>query len=175
MPRKYHITFDLGVIAEPFDRYADPDVYRIYEKNRDVLEIVAHGYDHTSPLGRGHSGEFYDLTGRRPIAEKIQEDHLRRMSNIFRHHGLGMAQRIFILPWSAGDKTTIQLAGKFGYQMVVQDFLPDSRPEDLVGSVLATRVFIYVLYMLPITDREVGIYKQTNPKLCAAGISKDRD
>lgn len=119
LARKYNITFDLGVIAQPFKDYADPDTFKIYQNNQDVFEIVAHGLTHgldpaIENVSYNAYGEFNVVS---PIKNEtvpavIQEDHIKKMKQIFQEDNLTTATEIFTVPYHAGNYNTINLSKK---------------------------------------------------------------
>ena len=116
LARKYNITFDLAVIAQPFDEKADPEVFKIYQDNQDVFEVVAHGWDHK--YSAPNKGEFNGAP------YKYQEEHIKKMKEIFVKHNLTMATKIFIVPWNSGDENTNLIADLQGYQILSQVNIP---------------------------------------------------
>jgi peptidoglycan/xylan/chitin deacetylase (PgdA/CDA1 family) len=128
LARKYDVTFDLGVIAKNFDATEDNKSFSIYENNQDVFEIVAHGYDHKNYLDNASSKEFGD-----GIPFEIQEDHIRKMNEIFKERNLTQAAKIFLLPGSRGNNNTIFLANKYGYKLITQSALPGKQGSLIVS------------------------------------------
>ena len=128
LARKYNITFDFGVIAKPFSESADPETFKIYQDNQDVFEIVAHGYTHAldtifADESYGAHGEFKiisDFLTNKSIPINIQEQHIKKMKEIFEKNNLTMATKIFIVPYHSGDDNTIKLAEEYGYRLIVQ-------------------------------------------------------
>ena len=114
LARKYHITFDLAVIAQAFDLHQDPAVFKLYQDNQDVLEVVSHGFDHVHYLNDADNGEF----GGADV--DYQEDHFKRMIAIFNKYHLTMATKILFTPWHGGDQNTINLAKKYNYKFLTQ-------------------------------------------------------
>ena len=121
LAKKYNITFDLEIIAKAFDKNMDPSVFKIYQDNKDVFEIVAHGYDHLNYIGDTTNGEF----GGASI--DYQEDHFQKMLAVFNKYHLDMATKIFFTPWHSGDQNTINLAKKYRYQFLTQWYTPNNK------------------------------------------------
>jgi len=130
LAEKYNITFDLGVIAQRFYLNKNETVFQIYKDNSDVFEIVAHGYTHRNPI-TGGSGEFYDVTNKKPIPENIQEWHIQEMKNIFEKYDLNLATKIFFVPWHKGDENTIKIAEQYGYKLMTQTYVPENKENNL--------------------------------------------
>jgi hypothetical protein len=116
--KKYHIKFDLAVIAKDFDENVDPEVFKLYQNNQDVFEIVAHGYDHKKYLGYEENREFEDS----PYI--YQEEHMQKMKAVFEKYKLFTATKILITPFNAGDNNTIDIARKNGYIFLSQWDIP---------------------------------------------------
>lgn len=117
---KYNISFDLAVIAKPFDENADAETLGIYENNRNRFDVVAHGLTHKNPLNYTNSPEceFYDDINDIHVPLEIQEQHIKEMKEIFERHNMTRATEIFIAPRYAYDKNTKELAKKYGYKMI---------------------------------------------------------
>ena len=147
LARKYNITFDLGVIAQSFKDYADPETFKIYQDNQDVFEVVAHGLTHNldSEISNyGGYGEFGIVADWNfSVPAEIQEEHIKKMKEIFDEKNLTMADKIFVVPYHTGDENTIKLAGKYGYKLIVQQLtIPKSYSEQNYGEITATQNFI---------------------------------
>lgn len=136
LARKYNITFDLAVIAKPFDEKADPEVFKIYEDNQDVFEVVAHGWDHTRYLGNNSYGEFSKAP------PDYQENHIKKMKAVFEKHDITTATQIFLLPWSAGDENTIKLAEEQGYIFMTQTRIPNNDYKYVFKKIRVLNVFV---------------------------------
>ena len=162
LARKYNIVFDLGVIAGRFETNKNAAVFRIYEENSDIFEIVAHGLTHLNPVSPTRTGEFYDATKEESIPEDIQESHIREMKEIFKKHGLREAQEIFFVPWHAGDRKTIEIAERNGYRLITMSPLPDGSRELKLGNIFATSVFLDIVYWKrSFTGEEIQHYCQS--------------
>lgn len=159
LARKYNVTFDLAVIAKPFDEKVDQDTYQIYLDNQDIFEVVAHGLTH-APIYNKSSGEFYDYVNKKPIPSKIQEEHIKEMMDIFIKYKLtNFGTKIFALPWSYGDQTTIELAKKYGYRLMTQKYIPGTGTEYNDGYIIVSRNWISVDANQTIKPNDIQKYK----------------
>ncbi|MEK6983478.1 MAG: DUF2334 domain-containing protein [Nanoarchaeota archaeon] len=156
LAHKYNITFDLAVIANPFDKKFDPSVFKIYEDHKDVFEIVAHGLTHTNPINSSSIGEFYDITNKKRIPYSIQEEHIKNMSEIFYRYNLTYATKIFVLPFHTGDNNTIQLSKKYGYKIIVQNFISNNGYAYYDGDVLVSREVVGINLSLNLTEADLS-------------------
>ncbi len=160
LARKYNITFDLAVIAKPFDEKADPEVFKIYQDNQDVFEVVAHGWTHVNPLNKSGQGEFYDLSGNKSIPYSIQEEHIKEMKKIFEKNNLKWGEKIFILPWSSGDQNTIKIAKDQGYRIMTQLFVPGGNYEYLDETLIVSKEFLPINIRENLSDKDLENYKK---------------
>lgn len=160
LARKYNITFDLAVIAKNFDERADPDTYQIFLDNQDVFEIVSHGLTHVNPINKSSTGEFYDEPNNKHIPPEIQEDHIRKMRDIFVAHNLtNYGAKIFLLPWSSGDQTTIDLAEKYGYKLITQRFIPVKGSEYNNGYIIVSKNYVSIDMNQTVKSSDILKYK----------------
>ncbi len=155
LAKKYNLTFDLGVIAQPFDEKADPVTYLLYEEHQDVFEIVAHGYTHSNPLDGKHTGEFFDVTTKKSINSSIQEEHIKQMAAIFKKNNLQQAGKIFVVPWLAADSSTILLGKKYGYTKIIKSSVPDLSMEELVPDVKISRDYLAIPMKESLSIKEI--------------------
>ena len=178
--RKYGITFDLGVIALPFDENSDDETFDIYKNNQDVFEIVAHGFTHgldTSiadqyPLDSVH-GEFYVLPIDKNVPLNIQRYHILRMRDIFGKHNLTLATEIFVTPYHAGDFNTTLLLGQYGYSFVEQKITsPQTFSEIKFGNITETQDYIDLPLRNYYTKEDTDNYNLNLSKAIAAGQNK---
>jgi len=161
---KYNITFDLGVIAFPFRYSMDNDTFSIYKNNQDVFEVIAHGFTHRldssiiNPINESFYseyqnktnssiyGEFYVFPINKNVPINIQEDHIKRMKEIFQEFNLTTATQIFTLPYHTGDFNTTILADKYGYSLILQKVnVPKSYSEVKFGRIIASENYIDIL------------------------------
>lgn len=159
--RKYNITFDLAVIAKTFDEKADPEVFKIYEDNQDVFEIVAHGLTHKNILNSSGQGEFYDITLSTPVTAEVQEEHIKEMKDIFEKHNLTMATKIFIVPWNTGDNNTLYLAERYGYKLIIQAFIPKNNLSSYDydnGRIIVSKSWIDIAMNETLTNEDILKY-----------------
>jgi len=124
---KYNISFDLGVIAKPFDENADSETFSIYENHKDRFDIIAHGLTHKNPLNNSNSPdcEFYDDINDIHVSYEIQEAHFVEMKEIFERRNMTKALEIFVAPRYAYDRNTMIIAKEYGYRMI--------KPSDVVS------------------------------------------
>lgn len=170
LARKYNITFDLAVIAEPFDKRADPEVFKIYEDNQDVFEVVAHGWDHKNYLNLPNStaqSEFGEVN------PKIQEDHIKRMKQVFEKHNFPLATKILILPFNTGDTNTIEIAERYGYTLMSQWQIPNRNVphEYTFGDITVSNVLVGAKYDDEISDQDIKAFTE-KIKDCINGNQK---
>jgi Uncharacterized protein conserved in bacteria (DUF2334) len=149
LARKYNITFDLGVIAQDFNDYADPETFKIYQDNQDVFEVIAHGLTHgldpnVYAFSYGAYGEFSIISDlKEAVPTEIQEQHIKKMEWIFQEKNLTMATKIFVVPYHAGDQNTILLSEKYGYKLIIQKLTtPKNYSEQNYGNITATQDYI---------------------------------
>ncbi|MEM4260304.1 MAG: DUF2334 domain-containing protein [Candidatus Woesearchaeota archaeon] len=128
LARKYNITFDLAVIASSFEKNSDPELVHLYENNRDILEIGAHGYTHQNPINKFGKGEFFNLDSNTSIQYDIQEYHIKKMKTVFAQKNIVTGTKIFFVPWHAGDNNTIDIAERYGYEILTQRNLQGNSP-----------------------------------------------
>jgi len=142
LAHKYNITFDLAVIARQFDSVKDNETYQVYLDNKDVFEIVAHGWDHASSINRNTlKGEFATIgSSVQSIPSATQQSLFVNMTSVFKKYDLPLAQKILVVPGYAGDNTTITLAQKEGYKMVVMNY-PAKTLEYKSDSLIVTKSF----------------------------------
>ena len=146
---KYNITFDLGVIALPFDENKDNGTFDLYQNNKDDFEVIAHGFthsldqsiiDHTS---QGAYGEFYVLPVNQSVPYALQEYHIKRMREIFNDYNLTTALEIFTVPYHTGDFNTTLLASKYGYKLIQQKItVPKSFSEINFDGIVSSQNYI---------------------------------
>ncbi len=160
LARKYNITFDLAVVAQLFDQRADSETFKIYQDNQDVFEIVAHGLTHLNPINGSDKGEFFDITYNKPIPSEIQEEHIKNMSKIFKNHNLSnFGNKIFFLPWDAGDENTIKIANRYGYRLITQTYVPNKSLEYKEGNIIVSQNWIGVKMNRTIDSIDIQSYK----------------
>jgi len=142
LAHKYNITFDLAVIAKQFDSVKDNETYQVYLDNKDVFEIVAHGWDQSNPINKNTlKGEFATIgSSVQSIPLATQQSLFNNMTSIFKKYDLPLAQKIFVVPGYAGDNTTLTLAQKEGYKMVVMNY-PAKTLEYKSDSLIVTKAF----------------------------------
>jgi peptidoglycan/xylan/chitin deacetylase (PgdA/CDA1 family) len=155
LAHKYNITFDLAVIAQSFDKYKDNETFRIYQNNQDVFEVIAHGLTHSNPINPNHKGEFYDTTDKKPIHPEIQENHIRKMKDIFEKYNLITATKILVPPWHAGDNNTIDLAENYGYNLIVQGYISNKSYEYKKGEITITKSLIEIPMNQTLSNKDI--------------------
>ncbi len=155
LAHKYNITFDLAVIAQPFDKNKDNATFKIYQDNQDVFEVVAHGLTHANPINSSHKGEFFDTTDNKPIHPEIQENHIRKMKEIFEKHNLTIATKIFAVSWNAGDNDTIKLAEEYGYKLITQTFVPNKLAEQKYGMIIVSKEMVGISANQTLSDKDI--------------------
>lgn len=178
LARKHRIKIDLGVIARRFQNDGVQDTYQLFENNQDVFEIVAHGYTHRHPddvpppAPITMRGEFYDITNRRPMTYEFQADHILQMKNIFQARDLEAATKIFLVPWSAGDLNTIQIAKDYGYKVLSQSFTPTKSNEYNADGMLISKVMVGGIFKQQLTDEDIENFKQNIYRLIEQGETR---
>jgi len=106
LAKKLDIVFNLGLIAESFDKNADAKTFSLYQNNKDIFQIIAHGYDHKR-------GEFF-------APYDIQETYFLLMIDIYKKNNFYWATKILTLPWNRGNNNTIRLANRLGYKLLIK-------------------------------------------------------
>ncbi|MDD5195583.1 MAG: DUF2334 domain-containing protein [Candidatus Omnitrophica bacterium] len=165
LARKYNITFDLAVIAKPFDSRQDSKTFEVYQSNQDVFEIVAHGFTHRNPINNNNQ-EFYDTTVKTEVPFDIQEEHIRQMQQIFERHGMPAATKIFILPCAVGDSNTISLAQKYGYKLIVMRGVPHDKDK---RKIIVSDATVGVPMSVFLTEKDISKCKDRFLKLINSG------
>jgi hypothetical protein len=162
---KYHITFDLGVIALPFSENMDNDTFSLYQNNQDDFEIIAHGFTHAldqSIIDQSNSaiyGEFYIFPTNQSVPYSIQDNHIKRMREIFQDYNLTTATEIFTIPYHTGDFNTTLLAEKYGYKLILQKItVPKSFSEVQFGNITASQNYIDIPEHENFTNADVVNY-----------------
>jgi predicted deacetylase len=162
LARKYNITFDLAVIAKPFDEKADPEVFKIYQDNQDVFEVVAHGYNHADYQNescRSNSCFINTSCGEFKCASyEQQNDHIKKMKAIFEKRNLYWGTKIFAVSWHSGDENTINLAKNYGYQLMTQSDVTSNSYEYKLGDLTISKVYIGIAMNQTISTNEVKKY-----------------
>lgn len=158
LARKYNITFDLAVIASRFENNADPEVIQLYENNKDILEIGAHGYNHQNPNNRFGKGEFFNLDSNTSVQYNVQEDHISKMKTVFAQNNIDTGTKIFFVPWHAGDNNTIDIAEQYGYEIMTQRHLPSSSPFYYYKNIIVTPILIGVKMNETLTESDISDY-----------------
>lgn len=165
LAQKYNITFDLGVIALPFDENSDNDTFNIYQYNQNFLEVIAHGFTHAldqsiiDQINSSVYGEFYIFPINQSVPFDIQNYHIKRMITIFEQHNLTMATRIFTIPYHTGDFNTTLLAEKYGYSLILQKITsPQTFSEIKFGNITDTQNYIDIPPGNSFTNQDVIDY-----------------
>lgn len=126
LSNKYNITFELGVIADSFESEDfDNSTFGIYQENNKTFEVIAHGLTHyldssIDQSSGGVYGEFYVLRANQSVPLPIQENHIKRMAQIFQKWGIESGTLIFTTPYHSGDLNTVLLSDKYGYKLILQ-------------------------------------------------------
>jgi hypothetical protein len=154
--RKYNITFDLSVVAQKFETYMDPEVFRIYESNQDIFEIAAFGLTAINPVNPNSRGEFYNLQLKESVPYDAQENNIKKMMEIFEKRSIYTATQIFIVPYNAGDENTIKIALKYGYKLIAQNPVPDGTLiQNYENSIIVQNSYAVVPGKANISDKEI--------------------
>jgi len=152
LAKRYNMTFDLGVIAQPFSENYDPETFKIYQDNQDIFEIVAHGLTHASDLSfidkpneSGSYGEFHILPTDISVPANIQDEHIKKMRGIFERYNMTSATQMFTVPYYDGDENTISMAEANGYKLIIMQLSPvQIYTERKYGNIIASENYVFV-------------------------------
>ncbi len=178
LAKKYNVTFDLGVIAQQFSENSDPETFKIYQDNKDVFEIIAHGLTEGSDLifieelnESGSYGEFHIQPINRTVPAEIQEEHIKKMKGIFERNNLTTATKIFTVPFYSGDENTIKLAEKNGYKLIIQQlsFPVQNYIEKNYGKIIASEDYAYIPPYNIFSNADLIIYNNKLSDAMGAG------
>jgi len=142
LAREFKITFDLAVVAEKFKNYSDPEVFNIYLRNKDIFEIISHGLTHKNPINPEIKGEFNGYLKKMPIPKGIQEEHIKKMRNIFYRKKIYSALKILALPWHAGDKNTIKISSKYKFKLITLIPFKSKKYEIKKGKIIVSKCLV---------------------------------
>ncbi len=165
LANEYGITFDLGVIAEPFSEDMDNGTYSIYQDNQNIFEVIAHGFTHSldqsivDNTSTGTYGEFYIFPINQNVPYSIQGYHIKEMKQIFQNYNLTTATEIFTIPYHTGDFNTTLLAEKYGYKLIIQKITtPKSFSEIKFGNITSSQDYIDIPLNSSFTEKDVLNY-----------------
>ena len=82
------------------------------------------------------------------------------MKAIFENQNMQMATKIFLVPWSAGDANTIQIAKDFGYKLMTQNYTPNKSTEYDADGILISKVMVGGIFKQQLTDADIESFKQ---------------
>jgi len=153
LAKKYGIKFNIMVVANQFDKLRDPQVFKIYEENKDIFEISAHAYKHSEvvePYYKFYSNENLCLVYNgdhnelgdpgNSIPRNVQEFRIKAMRDIFLKYNLSTAIETWVTPFGNGDINTVDLANKYGYKFIQLAFplgvLGDKETCDYKGTIV---------------------------------------
>jgi hypothetical protein len=109
LAKMYNARFDLAVRAKPFKLNHSDEVLSLYKNNKNIFEVVAHGYTHKSCINETSVLEFDDCS------PWVQRDHIKKMKDVFIKYNMTEAQYIFASPGHSGNIFTAWLLKIYGY------------------------------------------------------------
>lgn len=180
LARKYNITFDLGVIARQFEQQKNDDIFRTYQDNQNVFEVVAHGLTHApdpsiySMYEYGAYGEFDIVPAQNEsVPANVQQEKIKEMRDIFLKNDLIMATKIFSVPYHKGDENTINISEAYGYKLIFEQLSGSKNYSTRnYGKIIASEDYIEIPQASAFSDKDVINYNQELNKAINLGQNR---